>query len=146
VYQWSFFGDEGSVDPHGRLYTWYAVTDNRNVCPTGWHVPSDDEWTELTDFLGGTEVAAGKMKEEGTSNWSDPNVGATNESGFTAIPGGGRINDGTYYNQHEAAIYWTSTQYSETEAYLRDLANVYIIVTREKTHKGFGFSVRCLRD
>src|SRR4029078_12512714 len=81
-YQWAYKGEESNVATYGRLYTWYAVADSRNVCPTGWHVPSDAEWTTLTTYLGGESVAGGKLKENGTVHWESPNTGATNESGF----------------------------------------------------------------
>ena len=77
-----------------KLYNWYSVSKtkngNKNVCPTGWHVPTDDEWTVLTDYLGGLSVAGGKMKEVGTSNWNSPNTEATNTSLFSVLPGGSR--------------------------------------------------------
>jgi uncharacterized protein (TIGR02145 family) len=95
-YQWAYDGNESNVATYGRLYTWYAVTDKRNVCPTGWHVPTDIEWTTLTTYLGGVRVAGGKLKETGTTHWQYPNTGATNETGFTALPSGYRDSDGTY--------------------------------------------------
>jgi uncharacterized protein (TIGR02145 family) len=99
-YQWAYDGNESNVVTYGRLYTWDAVTDSRNLCPTGWHVPSDAEWTTLT-YLGGESAAGGKLKEAGTAHWLAPNTGATNESGFTALPGGIRDTDGDF-----AAIGW----------------------------------------
>jgi uncharacterized protein (TIGR02145 family) len=83
---------------YGALYNWYAVdvasNDGKNVCPAGWHIPSDAEWTTLTDYLGGASVAGSKLKETGTTHWLSPNTGATNESGFTALPGGGHSRNG----------------------------------------------------
>jgi uncharacterized protein (TIGR02145 family) len=87
-YQWIYAGNESNLVPYGRLYTWYTVTDSRKVCPTGWHVPSKEEWATLTKFLGGDSLAHGKLKETGIKHWDKPNTGATNESGFTSIPGG----------------------------------------------------------
>jgi len=86
-YQWAFEGNESNVNTYGRLYTWWAVTDIRGVCPTGWHVPTEDDWITLTTYLGGEDVAGGKLKEAGTTHWWAPNEGATNSSGFTALPG-----------------------------------------------------------
>ena len=86
------------ADPYGALYNYYSVADTNssNICPIDWHVPSSAEWTTLTGFLGGTFVAGGKMKETGTAHWANPNTGATNESGFTGLPGGIRVTTGSY--------------------------------------------------
>jgi uncharacterized protein (TIGR02145 family) len=81
---------ESYVNTYGRLYNWYAVTDPHNICPTGWHIPTDEEWTILETFLGGSSIAGGKLKETNFAHWNNPNTGATNESGFTALPGGSR--------------------------------------------------------
>jgi uncharacterized protein (TIGR02145 family) len=88
-YQWAYNGAESNVSTYGRLYTWYAATDSRGVCPSGWHLPTNAEWTTLITYLG-ESVAGGKMKEAGTTHWISPNTGATNSSGFTALPGGYR--------------------------------------------------------
>lgn len=83
------YNDEGTTAfTYGYLYNWYAVDDRRNLAPAGWHVPTDAEWQILMDYLGGEILAGGKLKETGTSHWASPNTGATNESGFTARPGG----------------------------------------------------------
>jgi uncharacterized protein (TIGR02145 family) len=81
---------------YGKLYNWYAVNDPRGLAPEGWHVSSDEEWKELTNFIGGEELAGGKMKEAGTEHWNNPNLGASNESAFSALPGGWRSIDGTF--------------------------------------------------
>ena len=112
-YQWAYDGNESNVATYGRLYTWYAVTDSRNVCPTGWHVPTDAEWTTLTTFLGGENVAGGKLKETGTTHWTTPNTGATNETGFTALPSGYRYIDGTFLTIFSMGIWWSSTEASK---------------------------------
>ena len=94
---WFVYDDDlGNLDIYGRLYTWYTVTDSRNVCPDGWHIPTDIEWTILTSSLDGMIPAGGKLKEIGTSHWLSPNAGATNESGFSALPGGGRNYSGIF--------------------------------------------------
>ena len=82
--------NELNADIYGRLYNWYAVVDNRGVCPENFHVPTDEEYTQLTNYLGGSDVAGGKMKEAGLEHWNSPNAGATNESGFSGFPGGFR--------------------------------------------------------
>jgi uncharacterized protein (TIGR02145 family) len=105
---------------YGALYNWYAINTasngNKNVCPTGWHVPTDGEWTTLTNALGGTGVAGGKMKEAGLAHWVTPNTGATNESGFAGLPGGYRKGDGTFVNVGSYGYWWSSTEDYTTDA------------------------------
>jgi uncharacterized protein (TIGR02145 family) len=95
---------------YGYLYNWFSVVDSKGLCPNGWHVPSDSEWTALTDFLGGLSVAGGKMKSFGTAYWNDPNTGATNESGFSVLPGGFRFSDGSFFNIRDFAFFWSATE------------------------------------
>jgi len=132
---------------YGALYNWPA---SLTSCPTGWHLPTDAEWYVLTDYLGGTSVAGGKMKSTRTEpdphpRWNSPNTGATNSSGFSGLPGGYRYTDGSFDNLGEKRYFWSSTgQYSLAWFlyldYGSDDANNYT------NTKGFGFSVRCLRD
>jgi uncharacterized protein (TIGR02145 family) len=142
---------------YGALYTWAAamngaasVTTNpsgvQGVCPTGWHLPSDAEWTQLTDYLGGTGVAGGKLKESGTTHWTSPNTGATNETGFTALPGGYRNCDGTFYVIGDYGLWWVSEELDSYSAYYRDMYYDTSYVSRYGDYKEVGFSVRCLRD
>jgi uncharacterized protein (TIGR02145 family) len=93
-YQWAYNGDNNNLNDYGRLYTWFAVTDSRGVCPVGWHLPSDSDWGKMITLLGGSSVSDGKLKETGTSHWIHPNQDATNISGFTALPGGYRYGGG----------------------------------------------------
>jgi len=97
---------------YGALYNWFAVADNRNIAPVGWHVPTDTEWTTLTTFLGGENLAGGKLKETGTSHWRSPNTGATNSSGFTALPAGSHYTNGYdfYGGLGSGCGWWTSSQ------------------------------------
>ena len=90
IFQWAYNQDSLNIPVYGRLFTWYAVTDSRNVCPTGWHVPSEAEWLSLANFLGGDTIAGDKMKETGTTHWLSTSNMVTNSSGFTALPGGKR--------------------------------------------------------
>jgi uncharacterized protein (TIGR02145 family) len=129
---------------YGALYNWYSVN-TAKLCPTGWHVPSDAEWTTLTTFLGGESVAGGKLKEIGTSHWLSPNTGATNETGFTAIPGGYRNNGGTFGGIGRDGYLWSSSMVSSSLAWYRYLGNTGSSVFRNNDGK-VGFSVRCLRD
>ena len=135
---------------YGALYNWYAVdaagNGGKNVCPAGWHIPTDAEWATLTDFLGGNNVAGGKMKETGTANWQSPNTGATNESGFTALPGGGRYFDGTFSSIGSIGGWWSSTELLTTSARGRYLYSDYSFIYRGSGSKQDGFSVRCLKD
>ncbi len=83
-----YINTPGSDVTYGKLYNWHTVADSRNIAPTGWHVPSDAEWAILIEYLGGSDVAGGKLKETGTTHWYNPTTEATNESGFTGLPGG----------------------------------------------------------
>jgi uncharacterized protein (TIGR02145 family) len=130
---------------YGALYNWYALN-TRNLCPTGWHVPTDDEWTGMITFLGGGSVAGGKLKEPGTTHWLSPNTGATNESGYTLLPGGYRNVLGTFINAGNYGYLWSSTEYANNYAWYRYIyysaSNVYSM----NNWKNCAFSVRCLQD
>ena len=145
-YQWAFVGHESNVTTYGRLYTWYAVTDSRNVCPTDWHVPTDVEWTTLTTFLGGESVAGGKLEEIGTKHWVGSNTGADNSSGFTALPGGYRNGYGTFEGMSIVGHWWSSTEFDTTSAWLRAMVGSDSGVLRFDSGMKNGFSVRCLQD
>ena len=139
--------DDVNTDTYGFLYNWYAVDDSRIIAPDGWHVPTDDEWTTLTDYLGGTSVSGGKMKETGTEHWSSPNTDATNESGFTALPGGYRYFNGNYIHQGYSGYFWSSTEYNgRGSAWYRLLYYDGSDVSRSNYYKLCGFSLRCVRD
>ncbi|MBK7887686.1 MAG: hypothetical protein IPJ86_10465 [Bacteroidetes bacterium] len=131
---------------YGKLYNWYAVADPRGLCPVGWHVPSDAEWTTLANFLGGSAVAGGKMKA--VSNlWTPPNDGATNSSGFSGLPGGYRNNFGSYSYIGSGGHWWSSTQDSTPpNAWYRTLYFDDDGVFPSNYDKSIGFSVRCVRD
>lgn len=141
---------------YGRLYNWYVVDNNsatkvasnkgKNICPTGWHVPSDAEWVILTDYLGGESVAGAKLKETGISNWINPNSGATNETGFTALPGGNRFSNGSYSNIGSYGNWWSSTENSPTNVWARGIGYNKSTVSRGNVIKQNGFSVRCIKD
>lgn len=139
-----FFNDDISYKtPYGGLYNFYAVATGK-LCPIGWHVPTDDEWTTLMDDLGGAEVAGGKLKEAGTSHWISPNGGATNESGFTALPGGTHYDFFGYIGMN--GYWWSSTEFSSANAWRCSInyetGNLY----RSNYFKYCGHSVRCLKD
>ena len=143
------------ADIYGYLYTYAAAiannwtkdnNDGQGICPDGWHLPTDGEWTTLSDYLGGEDVAGGKMKEAGTSHWYSPNIGATNESGFTALPGGDRNYFGTFGNADWGGYWWSATEDISSFAWFRSLHCDLAIVYRNCDYKSNGFSVRCLRD
>ncbi len=142
---------------YGVLYNWTAAMDGeassttnpsgiQGVCPTGWHLPSDAEWIELTDYLGGEEFAGGKLKETGTTHWASPNAGATNETGFTALPGGYRSGYGNFYDIGNLGYWWSSTEYDTDRALSRSLLCNYSSLYSSNKVKEIGFSVRCVRD
>ncbi len=132
---------------YGALYNWFTVADTRNMTPAGWHVPTDAEYTTLTSYLGGETVAGGKMKETGTTHWSSPNTGATNQSGFTALPGGYRsYNDGTFYYVGSYGNLWSSSALGATNAWFRYVDYDFAYCDRNFSDKAFGVSVRCVRD
>jgi uncharacterized protein (TIGR02145 family) len=147
-YQWAYDGNENFAATYGRLYTWYAVTDNRYLCPSGWHVPSEAEWTILSEFLGGDSIAGGKLKQTGTSYWNNPNTGATNQTGFSALPGGYRDDDGFFADMGNYGLWWTETEFKEDLAkYMRMGYNYTDLINSDYLYgKSYGFSVRCLKD
>src|SRR5665648_17086 len=132
---------------YGALYNWFAVADSRKIAPVGWHVPSDAEWTTLTTFLGGESVAGGKLKETGTTHWLNLNIGATNSSGFTALPGG-LCSDYNYRDIGNDGHWWSSTDIDTDQAWSRTLVDKYAWVGSRDGYysKRFGFSVRCVKD
>lgn len=143
---------------YGKLYNWYAVagiwneasktdvSQRKKLAPTGYHVPTDTEWTTLITCLGGESVAGNKMKETGTTHWTPSNVGATNSSGFTALPGGFRGYAGPFYNISSFGTWWSSTQFDIGAAWYRYITYANGIISRYSTNKYYGVSVRCIKD
>ncbi len=153
---------------YGVLYNWTAAMNGaessdanpsgvQGICPDGWHLPSDAEWKQLEMYLGMSEtdvnstgwrgtVEGGKLKEAGTTHWADPNAGANNESGFTALPGGYRYSNGYFNDFRYYGSWWSSTEYDTTNAWPRYLYYSGSSVDRDYDLKSMGFSVRCLRD
>ena len=144
---YSYYDDNiANKDIYGALYNWYAVN-TAKLCPTGWHVPNNGEWNILTDYLGGFYLAGGKMKEEGYNHWLAPNTGATNESGFTALPGGHGIN--YFFGKGENAYFQSSTEYESNNSwsyYLNLFYNNSAGGIGGATFKENGYSVRCLKN
>jgi len=134
---------------YGHQYNWLAAVDTRNIAPIGWHVPTNAEWNLLSDYLGGATVAGGKLKEAGTTHWASPNTGATNSSGFTALPGGNRSNiNGTFDSMSTYGRWWSTTESSTTSAWTRNLNYYYsnIFTDTGGNAKSIGCSIRCVKD
>jgi uncharacterized protein (TIGR02145 family) len=174
-YQWAYDGNESNVATYGRLYTWYVATDSRNVCPIGWHVPSDAEWTVLTDYLiknghgygdgyKGMDIAKSMAA---TSGWvADETPGSVgndqasnNRSGFTALPIGARLEDGNFYNIGHIGDWWSTTEggpafmqgltgiiVNAPGGLFRDIYHDYCYVNSYSNNKKYGMSIRCLKD
>jgi|WetSurMetagenome_2_1015567.scaffolds.fasta_scaffold06913_3 uncharacterized protein (TIGR02145 family) len=154
-YQWAYNGDESSVTSFGRLYTWFVITDSRGVCPTGWHVPSDSELKTLEMSLGMTQVQADGTGWRGTdqgtalkstTKWQN-NGNGTNSSGFNASGCGSRdLTGDPFHGVSFFGYYWTTTQTDATTAWIRILSYNFNTVNRSNWNKGYGFSVRCMKD
>ena len=155
---WCYYNNDAATGTtYGKLYNWYAVAGiydaaslsnpalRKNLAPTGYHVPTDAEWSTLTTCLGGESVAGGKMKEAGTTHWYSPNTLATNSSGFTGLPGGYRGNDGTFYDIGNYGVWWSSSENGTTDAWNRYLSYGSGYAGRNYGNKRSGWSVRCLR-
>ena len=144
--------DTTNIDVYGMMYNWFAVNDSRNIAPEGWHVPTDDEWQQLVDYLGGDSLAGGKMKSTGTIKagnglWGGANEGATNESSFSALPGGYRYNHGVFDSIGCTPYFWSSTESSNGTAWYRYLYYGNTTVYRHDSGwKQGGYSIRCVKD
>lgn len=146
-YFWAYGGNEVNTTDYGKLYTWYAVTDSRKVCPAGWHVPSDAEWTTLETTLGGYAIAGSRLKEYGNAHWLAPyNADATNESCFTLLPGGYRGNTGTFFLIQNSSYLWSSDASDANNSWSRLLEAGNGSVSRTGLNKASGASVRCVKD
>jgi uncharacterized protein (TIGR02145 family) len=131
--------------PRGKLYNWYAVETGK-LCPTGWHVPSNSEWTTLQNFLGGDTIAGGKLKTTGTFFWRSPNARATDQSGFSAIPGGYRSASGKFFYFTIVDNWWSTDIISPDAAYNWHVNHESGRLYHEYSFKSFGYCVRCLKD
>ena len=158
----TYDNDPANGETYGLLYNWYAVDDSRKLAPEGWRVPTDEEWKQLEMVLGmsyatadmwgfrganeGDKLKAIGTRESGTGLWTYPNETATNESCFSALPGGWRIYTGIYYSIYDAAAFWSSTEYGDVRAWSRSLSYRFSRVFRSYGFKGRGFSIRCVKD
>ena len=145
----------GNKSVYGALYNWYAVNTGK-LCPKGWHVPTDAEWSTLQNFvsptyttgtLAGRNVAGGKLKATGTDYWKSPNTGASNSTGFNALPAGYRVAiNGSFVYLGEVSIWWSSTSDNTDNAFTWDVTHDQDMMWRHNNNKSHGFSVRCLKD
>jgi uncharacterized protein (TIGR02145 family) len=144
---WCYYNnDPKQGNKYGKLYNWYAVNDPRGLAPQGWHIPSEAEWATLETTLGGDALAGGKMKEPGTLNWTTPNTGAENSSGFAGLPGANRSFNGVFNLVGTNGNWWSSTELNSTSAWYRYLVFLGGNLYRSFNIKQSGFSVRCIRD
>jgi uncharacterized protein (TIGR02145 family) len=144
AYCWYNNNEATYKDPYGALYNWYTVNTGK-LCPTGWHVSTDGEWTIMTEYLD-ENYAGGKLKETGTTHWNSPNTGATNETGFNALPGGDRATDGKFEFIGYYGNWWSATQINTNNAWYRNMHYNTSYVYRPDNNLKYGFSVRCIRD
>ena len=139
--------DIDAIATNGLLYNWFAVSDNQNIAPEGWHVATQSEWEALINTLGGGGIAGGKIKEAGNSHWNSPNSGATNNSGFTALPSGRReYTDGSFINSGYNGFWWTSSAYNPDYSWYFQLNYDTENIIAANFHKQYGFAVRCVKD
>jgi uncharacterized protein (TIGR02145 family) len=147
----AFDNSAANAVTYGYLYNWHAVNDVRGLCPDGWHIASESDWTKLATFLGGDSIAGGKLKSTGTIEmgsglWYAPNTSATNSVNFTGLPGGYRINYGNFYSMGNVACFWSSTDSNSVNGwnYILDANNAAL--KQNFNLKTNGFSVRCCKD
>jgi uncharacterized protein (TIGR02145 family) len=141
---WCYYAfDSSNGTKYGKLYNWYAVKDARGLAPKGWHIPSDKEWTVLTNYLGGENGAGAKMKN--VSGWND-NGNANNSNGFGGLPGGLCFGDGSFYGVGVNGNWWSSSAFIEEDVWSRNLYSKLGNVNRNHVPKENGFSVRCVKD
>jgi uncharacterized protein (TIGR02145 family) len=137
--------DNITIGTYGRLYNWHTVNTGK-LAPTGWHVPSDAEWIQLVHYLGGERVSVDKLKEIGTTHWLSPNEGATNETGFTALPSASRSMNGTFRSIGDHGSLWSATEYSVESALYRYMPYDQNIIYRDWDAREAGHSVRCVKN
>ncbi len=142
-YCW-YSNSQHAKDTYGALYNWYAISDK--ICPTGWHMPFLDEWEKLIDYLGGLSVAGGKLKETDTTHWYNPNAGATNETGFTALPGGYH-DENKFIYMRSRGYWWTKTGCGACKiAFAITMFHHVNNVKKEDLNTHWGLSARCVKN
>lgn len=147
---WCNYNNDPSYDAlYGKLYNWTTTVDPRNICPQGWHAPSNEDWTTLINFLGGTVVAGKKMKSTIQAHWLGTNGEATNESGFSALPSGGRASDGNFMLMSYRAPFWSTTESGSGNPWA-SIAEIFWdnngTYNFSAENKKYGYCIRCLKD
>jgi len=140
----AYSNDSLKIKTQGLLYNWFAVVDSQKICPIGWHVPTDNDWTVLEENLGGSDVAGGKLKD--TTNVWPTSFGASNEIGFNGLPSGCRTDKGTFNSFGYYGLWWASTENYTTYAWYRCINYNSINLFRHYYYKRYGFSIRCIKD
>lgn len=139
--------DNSFDDTYGKLYNWYAIADSRGICPDGWRVPTDADFATLTKYLGSADdVAGGRLKEEGTTHWEEPNELASNSSGFTALPGGMRFQEGPFDHLGKNGLFWSASSESVSLGFYLTLTYNSAASYRTYIYKRSGFSCRCIKE
>lgn len=138
--------DPAAGKKYGKLYNWFAVNDARGLAPAGWHVAKADEWQKLVESCGGMDFAGGKLKESGLVHWQNPNAGADNATGFSALPGGYRDNLGKFFTRDFYGAFWTATECGRLSAWARHLTRGDAKIYLDGMSKGYGFAVRCIKE
>jgi uncharacterized protein (TIGR02145 family) len=144
AYCWYNNDETNFKKPYGAFYNWFAVNDTRGLCPTGWHVPSNTEYNTLINYLGGTSAAGGKMKD--VNLWASPNTGASNSSGFSALPGGYRNSYGEFYNNTIEGWWWTSFVNNQSTSGRLVLFSNTAATSFGAAQKKYGASIRCIKS
>jgi len=154
-YCWYDNNEAAYKEDYGAIYNWYSVSTGK-LCPKGWHVPSDGDWQKLALFIDPNATneyfmssdGGGKLKETGTEHWSIPNDGATDEYGFSALPGGCRLTyeSPDYYGIKEFGFWWSTTEYNNSRVWIIDMGYNYSLLVHYYVPKNNGHSVRCIKD
>ena len=147
---WCYYQNDPAIGKnYGKLYNWYAINDTRGLAPVGWHIPNSAELDMLILFLGGENKAGSKLKEAGTVHWNSPNKDATNESGFSALPGDGRDEEGRFFTGgviNQSGNWWTASEIDNNFATCIYIPSNNFLASRVDSRKRHGFSVRCVKD
>lgn len=144
-YCWYNNDEAAYKNTYGALYNWYAVNTGK-LAPAGWHVPSDEEWRVLMQFAGGFNSASDKLREADTIHWQSPNTGATDATGFRALPGGGRFDVGQFFSLRSAGFWWSSEEWMSGTIFAYRWKLTTTSIESYADYKPYGFSVRCVRN